>query len=442
MRAHLAGAIYPVPTQVVHLQPILGPDGRTTHTRATLADGTTLYARRVVLGIGSTNIKRLPPFAADAAAAPAGRVMHAWDLVEAAGGSRAAAGAGEVVSGVGGGGRWAWRGKRGSGGGSSSESAGCGADGSEEDGWGRSGGLSSFGSDASSDSSRSAAFGDCDDVASDGSAEGTRRGSLERRGGPGLKGAAAAASGLRRWLGGGGAGQGQSLLAAAGLMGPGEHVVIVGGERLKPCSWQQTHPSPGAQTRPGAQPHRPRAPHPSPPVTRVPPAPPPARWPDISAPGAPGGRRRRVRGVPRDARPPQGQAGARPHARCRGCCAGWRTCKGPAGVSMCGMLLRHSFGETMRKSDRLPPPVPALKQYGAGIGAVAAQSPAPLTAVPPTRVPHHPPRHPPRHPTPSLAHPRPFPGSLTSMSSTWAACAARRWRLTAAGAAATRGWRR
>jgi len=73
-----------------------------SHTRATLADGSVIDARHVVVGIGSTNIKRLPPFVSGATnpgccdgsgsaadggcggAPPAGCVVHAWDLVDAA----------------------------------------------------------------------------------------------------------------------------------------------------------------------------------------------------------------------------------------------------------------------------------------------------------------------------------------------------------------------
>jgi hypothetical protein len=52
------------------IRPERDASGRITHHTVQLAGGRTLQARRVLLGIGSTNMKRLPPFAADLIAPP------------------------------------------------------------------------------------------------------------------------------------------------------------------------------------------------------------------------------------------------------------------------------------------------------------------------------------------------------------------------------------
>ncbi|KAI8471948.1 MAG: hypothetical protein J3K34DRAFT_520149 [Monoraphidium minutum] len=178
--------------RVAHVEPVFGADGRVSHTRVTLEDGRALEARRVVLGIGSTNLKRLPPFASEAAAAaPAGRVMHAWDLVEAAS-SAAAAAASDAPKAAGAAARLARR----AGGGSGSSSEGADEPGSSEE-WG----------------SRGDATGAA--VASSQSESGDE----DAQGGSPRGGGAV----------GGGTGGAPTPLEAAGLVGQGEHVIIVGG---------------------------------------------------------------------------------------------------------------------------------------------------------------------------------------------------------------------
>jgi hypothetical protein len=193
--------------KVVALTPVPRADGAgVSHTRATLADGTTLDARRVVVGIGSTNIKRLPPFApqneggaAGGCAPPAGRVMHAWDLVEAATRAGAAGGRGVCMR---------HRARAAAAAGASSCSEGSGGSGSLAGG-GASSGMGGSPSTLSVDrggsqSSGAVDDGGCTSPATAGGDEACSACCTE----------AAVASPLVR----------------AGLVGEGEHVVIVGGE--------------------------------------------------------------------------------------------------------------------------------------------------------------------------------------------------------------------
>lgn len=182
---------------MIRLDPVFGPDGRPTHTRTTLADGTVIAARRVALGIGSTNMQRLPGFAADAADAPPGRVLHAWDLVEAAAGDGRGTGGGAGL-----------RLRR------TAALLAAAESGASEVGDGSDGGDGSPALTADDDSS---------DASGSGLDGGEERGDLiSCRGGGGPGPLAQPGRVVAE-------GQCRSRLAEAGLVGPGEHVVIVGG---------------------------------------------------------------------------------------------------------------------------------------------------------------------------------------------------------------------
>lgn len=54
-------------------------------TRAVLADGGHVLARRVLVGIGSTNIPRMPSWAAEARESlplPSNRMLHSWEITQ------------------------------------------------------------------------------------------------------------------------------------------------------------------------------------------------------------------------------------------------------------------------------------------------------------------------------------------------------------------------
>jgi hypothetical protein len=197
---------------VTTLEPLRSAGGAITAWRAALSGGGSLLARRVVVGIGSTNIPRLPDFlppemagqcmsfprgrtapAAAPGAPPPGRVAHAWQLVEAA----CAEGARRPE-------------------------AACGARGAPGRKAGR-GSTCGSGSSSSSSSERAMSVSECGSPRSS-----VGCGSCESR---------EAASDCGGEDGGGGGGRlthaqvtAASPLAAAGLVGPGEHVIIVGGD--------------------------------------------------------------------------------------------------------------------------------------------------------------------------------------------------------------------
>ncbi|GBF97256.1 hypothetical protein Rsub_09947 [Raphidocelis subcapitata] len=224
--------------KVTALEPLRSPDGAVAAWRAALCDGGSLLARRVVVGIGSTNVPRLPDFlgpltlgatpniltgsgigsaasaAASAAAAgapPPGRLAHAWQLVEAAcaAGARRpeaargpfGAAGGKGGRGGGGGGGLARRGSSGSS--SSGGGSDCGA--ASECG-------SSCGGGAACPSSCDTSDAASDGVGEDGGGGGGRGAHV----GPGSAPAPPQPQPL-------------SPLTAAGLVGPGDHVIIVGG---------------------------------------------------------------------------------------------------------------------------------------------------------------------------------------------------------------------